>query len=53
MPERNMKMSREKLRSYSRESKTQIIKECLETNNYVFFAKKYDVPAKTVYTWQK
>jgi transposase-like protein len=32
MPERSMKMSREKLRSYSKEFKAQIIKECVETN---------------------
>lgn len=51
MPERNMKMSREKLRSCSKEFKIQIIKECLETKNYVVVAKKYDVPVTTVYTW--
>ena len=46
-----MKMSREKLRSYSKEFKAQIIKECIETNNYAVVAKKHDVPATTVYTW--
>ena len=44
-------MSREKLRSYSKEFKAQIIKECIETNNYAVVAKKHDVPATTVYTW--
>jgi len=44
-------MSREKLRSYSKEFKAQIIKECVETNNYAVVAKKHDVPATTVYTW--
>ncbi len=44
-------MSREKLRSYSKEFKAQIIKECMETNNYAVVAKKHDVPATTVYTW--
>lgn len=44
-------MSREKLRSYSKEFKAQIVKECVETNNYAVVAKKHDVPATTVYTW--
>ena len=44
-------MSRDKLRSYSKEFKAQIIKECVETNNYAVVAKKHDVPATTVYTW--
>jgi len=44
-------MSREKLRSYSKEFKAQIIKECVETNNHAVVAKKHDVPATTVYTW--
>ncbi len=44
-------MSREKLRSYSKEFKAQIIKECMETNNHAVVAKKHDVPATTVYTW--
>ena len=44
-------MSREKSRSYSKEFKAQIIKECMETNNHAVVAKKHDVPATTVYTW--
>ena len=44
-------MSREKLRSYCKKFKAQIIKECVETNNYAVVAKKHDVPATTVYTW--
>ena len=44
-------MSRDKLRSYSKEFKAQIIKECVETNNHAVVAKKHDVPATTVYTW--
>ena len=44
-------MSRDKLRSYSKELKAQIVKECMETNNYAVVAKKHDVPATTVYTW--
>jgi transposase-like protein len=51
MPERSIKMSREKLRSYSKEFKAQIVKECMETNNYVIVAQKHDVPPTTVYTW--
>jgi len=41
-------MSKEKSRSYSKEFKAQIIKECVETNNYAVVAKKHDVPATTV-----
>ena len=44
-------MNREKLRSYSNEFKSQINKECIETNNYAAVAKKHDIPATTVYTW--
>ena len=46
-----MKMSTEKLRSYRKKFKAQIIKECIETNNYAVVAKQHDVPATTVYTW--
>jgi len=51
MPERSIKMNKEKLRSYSKKFKAQIIKECVETNNYAVVARKHDVPATTVYTW--
>ena len=43
-------MSKENSRSYSKEFKAQIIKECVETNNYAVVLKKYDVPATTVCT---
>lgn len=44
-------MSREKLRTYTKEFKAQIIKECMETNNYAVVAQKHGVPSTTVYTW--
>ena len=40
-------------KSYSREFKTQILKECMETNQYNVVAKKHNVPVTTVYTWIK
>lgn len=44
-------MKSDKARSYSKEFKNQIIKECIETNNYNVVAKKHNVPPTTVYTW--
>lgn len=44
-------MKSDKARSYSKEFKNQIIKECIETNNYNVVAKKHSVPPTTVYTW--
>ncbi len=38
-------------KSYSVEFKEQILKECLETNNYNLVARKHEVPVTTVYTW--
>lgn len=46
-------MSTERVRSYSKEFKAQIVKECMETNNHNVVAKKHDVPPTTVYTWFK
>jgi transposase len=40
-------------KSYSREFKAQILKECMETNQYNVVAKKHNVPVTTVYTWIK
>lgn len=44
-------MKSDKARSYSKEFKDQIIKECIETNNYNVVAKKHNLPPTTVYTW--
>ncbi len=41
------------VKSYSKEFKTQILKECMETNQYNVVAKKHNVPVTTVYTWIK
>ena len=38
-------------RSYSVEFKEQILKECLETNNYNLVARKHKIPVTIVYTW--
>ena len=40
-------------KSYSREFKAQILKECMETNQYNVVARKHNVPVTTVYTWIK
>ena len=40
-------------KSYNKEFKEQIIKECIETNKYNVAAKKHQVPVTTVYTWIK
>jgi len=44
-------MGENKTRSYSKELKEQIIKECIETNNYNAVARKHTIPPNTVYTW--
>jgi transposase-like protein len=38
-------------RSYDKEFREQILKECRETNKYNVVAKKHRIPATTVYTW--
>ncbi|MCP4162262.1 MAG: transposase [Deltaproteobacteria bacterium] len=44
-------MNSKKLKTYSKNFKEQILKECIETNNYSAVAKKHKLPATTVYTW--
>lgn len=44
-------MGSSKARSYSKKFKEQIIKECIETNNYNAVARKHGIPSTTVYTW--
>lgn len=46
-------MGKEKSKNYSKEFKEQILKECIETNNYTVVARKNDIPPTTVYTWIK
>lgn len=38
-------------KTYSKEFKDQILKECFETNKYSVVAEKHGLPATTVYTW--
>ncbi len=38
-------------KSYSEEFKDQVIKECIETNNYGAVSSKHDVPITTIYGW--
>ncbi len=40
-------------KNYSKEFKDQIIKECLESNEFGAVARKHDIPPTTVYTWMK
>ncbi len=44
-------MKKEKAKIYSNEFKEQILKECIEINEYGLVAKKYEIPPTTVYTW--
>ena len=37
--------------SYTAEFKEQVLKDCRETNNHTAVARKYDLPASTVFTW--
>ena len=38
-------------KSYSEELKEQVVKECIETNNYAAVSSKHDVPVTTIYGW--
>jgi len=38
-------------RKYSKEYKDEIVKECIETNNYGIVARKHKIPPTTVFTW--
>jgi len=46
-------MGSKTVKTYNKEFKEQILKECMETNKYNIVAKKHDVPVTTVYTWLK
>ena len=46
-------MGKRKTKIYSNEFKEQILKECMETNQYNVVARKHNVPVTTVYTWIK
>ncbi len=37
--------------SYSEEQKEQVVKECIETNNYAAVSSKHDIPVTTIYGW--
>ena len=41
------------LKSYSEELKEQVVKECIETNNYGAVSSKHDIPITTIYGWIK
>lgn len=38
-------------RSYREELKEQVVKECIETNNYAAVSSKHDIPVTTIYGW--
>ena len=40
-------------KSYSKELKEQVVKECIETNNYGAVSSKHDIPITTIYGWIK
>ena len=39
------------LTRYSEEQKAQVVKECIETNNYAAVSSKHDIPVTTIYGW--
>ncbi len=38
-------------KSYSEELKEQVVKECIETNNYAAVSSKHDILVTTIYGW--
>ncbi len=38
-------------KSYSEEQKGQVVKECIETNNYAAVSSKHNIPVTTIYGW--
>ncbi len=36
---------------YSDEQKEQVVKECIETNNYRAVSSKHDIPVTMIYGW--
>ncbi len=40
-------------KSYSKGLKEQVVKECIETNNYAAVSSKHDIPVTTIYGWIK
>lgn len=38
-------------KSYSEDLKEQVVKECIETNNYAAVSSKHDIPVTTIYGW--
>ncbi len=44
-------MQRGLSKSYSEELKEQVVKECIETNNYAAVSSKHDIPVTTIYGW--
>ncbi len=44
-------MQRVLSKSYSEELKEQVVKECIETNNYASVSSKHDIPVTTIYGW--
>ena len=46
-------MEADLLKSYSAELKEQVVKECIETNNYGAVSSKHEIPITTIYGWIK
>ncbi|MGR3317784.1 MAG: transposase [Candidatus Anammoxibacter sp.] len=53
LSERVGKMKRQLLKSYSEELREQVVKECIETNNYAAVSSKHKIPVTTIYGWIK
>ena len=44
-------MQKSLTKSYDKELKEQVVKECIETNNYAAVSSKHDIPVTTIYGW--
>jgi transposase-like protein len=44
-------MQTRKSNRFSEEQKAQVVKECIETNNYAAVSSKHDIPVTTIYGW--
>ena len=41
------------LKNYSEDLKEQVVKECIETNNFGAVSSKHEIPITTIYGWIK
>ena len=49
--EERIKLNKRKVVSYNIELKEQVVKECIETNNYQAVSRKHEIRITTIYGW--